>query len=108
MKHPRSLALLVLAAFTLGCAGVKQNPVKTGSGGGSGAGTGTGGGSGSTGSGGSINPPPSSCNGTCDDFGGGPFGPDGTSGSVPSGAIHTKRVTLSGLSSTPSRSTTHP
>jgi hypothetical protein len=86
MKHPSSLALLVVAAFTLGCAGVKQNPGKTGSGGGSGAGTGTGGGSGSTGSGGSINPPPSNCNGTCDDFGGGPFGPDGTSSSVPSGA----------------------
>jgi hypothetical protein len=86
MKHPRSLALLLCAAFTFGCAGVKQNPGNSGSGGGSGAATGTGGGGGSTGSGGSINPPPSSCNGGCDDFGGGPFGPDGTSGTVPSGA----------------------
>ncbi len=84
MKHESSLALLVSVGLALGCAGVKPTATTTGSGGGgSGASTGSGGGSGS---GGSVNPPPSNCNGTCDDFGGGPFGPDGTSGSVPSGS----------------------
>ena len=82
MKHLGPLPLLVSAGLLLGCAGVKQTASPTGAGGGSGASTGSGG---SNGSGGTT-PPPPGCNGPCDDFGGGPFGPDGTSGSVPSGA----------------------
>src|SRR6516162_5343118 len=80
MKHARSLALLLSVGVAVGCVGVKSNASNTGSGGGSGATTGSGGAGASKGggSGGSINPPPSSCNGQCDDFGGGPFGPDGT------------------------------
>ena len=89
MKHLSPLPLLVSAGLVLGCAGVKQNPSPTtGAGGGSGAATGsgadTGAGGSNSGRGGQFTP--ISCNGPCDDFGGGPFGPDGTSGSVPSGA----------------------
>ena len=90
MKHPSPLLLLVSVGLVLGCAGVKQTPSPTtGAGGGFGAATGSGGGTGTGGSNsgrGGSNPPPAACNGACDDFRGGPFGPDGTSGSVPSGA----------------------
>ncbi len=82
MKYVSPLTLFVSVGLGLGCAGVKQS-VSTGTGGGSGLATGSGG---SNGSGGSGGPPPPTCSGPCDDFGGGPFGPDGTSGSVPSGA----------------------
>jgi hypothetical protein len=82
MKYASPLTLFVSVGLGLGCAGVKQS-VSTGTGGGSGLATGSGG---SNGSGGSGGPPPPTCSGPCDDFGGGPFGPDGTSGSVPSGA----------------------
>lgn len=85
MKHLSPLPLLVSAGLLLGCAGVKQTASTTGAGGGSGASTGVGG-SRTTGAGGSSNPPPVGCNGPCADFGGGPFGPDGTSASVPAGA----------------------
>jgi hypothetical protein len=88
MKHLGPLPILVSAGLFLGCAGVKQSasPATTGAGGGLGASTGSGGSKG-TGGGGGTNPPPPACNGgACDDFAGGPFGPDGTSGSVPSGA----------------------
>jgi hypothetical protein len=83
MKSLSPLPLLVSVSLVLGCAGVKQNDSTTGSGGGSGASTGNGGSTGT--GGGGANPPPSTCNGACDDFAGGPFGPDGTSGSVMSG-----------------------
>jgi hypothetical protein len=87
MKHVSLLALVVSVGFGLGCAGVKQMSTTTGNGG-SGAGTGTGGSGAGTGSGGSSGGtgPITTCNGPCDDFGGGPFGPDGTNGSVPAGA----------------------
>jgi len=85
MKFVSPLALFVSAGLGLGCAGVKQSISTTGSGGGSGAVTGSGGSNGSGGAGG-TSPPPVACSGPCDDFAGGPFGPDGTSGSVPSGA----------------------
>src|SRR5579863_2580940 len=86
MKHSSPLLLLVSARLVLGCAGVKQTPSPTkGAGGGSGASIGSGGSNGSRGVGG-TNPPPAACNGLCDDFAGGPFGPDGSTGSVPSGA----------------------
>ena len=85
MKHLSPLPLLVSAGLVLGCAGVKQTPSPTtGAGGGLGASTGSGGSTGSRRGGGTITAP--GCTGPCDDFGGGPFGPDGTSGSVPSGA----------------------
>ncbi|HVV53506.1 MAG TPA: hypothetical protein VHO06_27865 [Polyangia bacterium] len=85
MKHASPLVLFVSIGLAAGCAGVKQNP-GSGNGGSSGVTTGSGGsGAGaSTGAGGTIRP--TTCNGPCDDFGGGPFGPDGTSGSVPPGA----------------------
>ncbi len=87
MKHPSPLALFISAGLLFGCAGVKPASTATGKGGGSGASTGLGTGSGgATGAGGGGGSSSSSCNGPCDDFGGGPFGPDGTSGSVPSGA----------------------
>ena len=87
MKHLSPLPLLVSAGLVLGCAGVKQTPSPTTGAGPapvrrrSGANTGAGG----SNRGGTV-PPPPGCQGACDDFAGGPFGPDGTSGSVPAGA----------------------
>src|SRR3954465_3683600 len=86
MKRLGPLPLLVSAGLVLGCAGVKQTASPTtGSGGGLGASTGTGGSNGSGGGGGTV-PPPPACNGACDDFAGGPFGPEGASGPAPPGA----------------------
>ena len=80
MKHASPAAPfvcigLVLGCLALGCAGVKEISTTT-----TGAGAATG--SGGSGSGGNTG----TCGAQCDDFGGGPVGPDGTSGSVPSGA----------------------
>jgi hypothetical protein len=85
MKRVSLLALFVSIGFGLGCAGVKPMSTTTGAGG-SGAGNGSGGaGTGFGGSSGGSGPS-TTCNGPCDDFGGGPFGPDGTTSTVPPGA----------------------
>ena len=63
MKRMSPLALFVSIGLVVGCAGVKQGVTASGKGG-SGASTGSGG---SGGSGGSV-PPPSTCNGPCDDW----------------------------------------
>jgi hypothetical protein len=89
MKRARSLALFVPSCLLLACAGVKPGATATGTGGSGTGGTGnvvaTGG---DPGTGGYTPPPPTGpCGGgQCNDFDGGPFGPDGTPASVPAGA----------------------
>jgi hypothetical protein len=89
MKRARSLALFFPSCLLLACAGVRPGATTSGSGGSGTGGTGNlPGTGGSTGAGGAVTPPPSGpCGGgSCNDFDGGPFGPDGTASSVPAGA----------------------
>jgi hypothetical protein len=89
MKRVRSLALLLPACLLLACSGANSSSTGAGAGGSTGTGVG---GSTALGSGGSRangtggNPLPPGCSDRCSDFAGTPFGPDGISGSFPSGA----------------------
>jgi hypothetical protein len=92
MKRARSLALIVSSCLVVACAGVKPGATTTGTGGTPGAGgtPGTGGGYGTGGNVPPPPPPPTPCGGgACNDFDGGPFGPDGSASSVPAGAAQT-------------------
>jgi hypothetical protein len=85
MKGVRSLALS-LPCLLAACSGANSSTGGIGTGGSTGGGTGanTGAGGAHAGTGGSSGSP--GCDGGCTDFAGQPFGPDGTTASVPAGA----------------------